>query len=119
MSENIAGFSTASAVDAGRASRLEDAENRLPDPLRPWLVSAFGDERDEVRAALSAGSDATDDLAALRYILEAAADEESLLGPEERQRALQSAIRLLRERADILRNAFDYLWLASTKIKTG
>lgn len=83
---------------------------RLPDALSPWRCDAYGDARDDVRAALSAGSDTADDLVALAIALAAVAEDPTDLDPETRQRALGSVARQLRAHAAVLTEAFDYLW---------
>ena len=76
-----------------------------------WNKHAHGDGRDDVRAALSAGDDSTDNLQ-LAAIALAAMDESSgrPSDPESQQAAIRATIRLLNDSADILRSTFAYLW---------
>lgn len=66
--------------------------------------------RNDLRAALARGSDAAEDLVMLEQALTAIADEEAPIAPEDRQRTLLAAVRLLHKRAALLTSTFDALW---------
>lgn len=89
-------------IDYAALPKLREGE------LARWRTGLYGDGRDDVRAALSAGSDASDDLQLVGFALEALGEEP--VEAERQQAILRSASGLLHERLQVLQSAFYHLW---------
>ena len=100
--------------DDGRTEMANVRETGWPslpgDKLGKWLEPAYGDVRDDVRAALAANSDMIGELRVVACALGRAGAAGSTLTEEERQIVLRSTAGMVHECADTLDAASRFLW---------
>ena len=107
---------SAAGIKASRKTESAPHPSQLDWPELPaadlgrWFEPTFGDVRDNLRAALSAGADTADDLHLIACALDTIANEESAFDDEESATVLRSAAGILRERINTLDAVSRFLW---------